>query len=111
MLIYPLLGSSRHLSVGPETSTALMTAAVVAPRAAGTPERYWATASLLALLVGLLCGLGAVLRLGFLADLLSKPILVGYLTGVAVLMVCGQLHALTGTGQRADTLLEALQQR
>jgi high affinity sulfate transporter 1 len=111
MVIYPLLGSSRQLSVGPETSTALMTAAVVAPLAAGDAARYWAIASLLALLVGLLCGLGAALRLGFLSDLLSKPILVGYLTGVAVLMVCGQLHALTGTGQRADTLLEAVQQR
>jgi MFS superfamily sulfate permease-like transporter len=68
-------------------------------------------ASLLALLVGLLCALGAVLRLGFLADLLSKPILVGYLAGVAVLMVCGQLHAFTGTGLRADTLMEAVRQR
>lgn len=96
MLLYPLLGSSPQLSVGPETSTALMTAAV---------------ASLLALVVGLLCALGAGLRLGFLADLLSKPILVGYLAGVAVLMVCGQLHALTCTGLRADTLVEAVQQR
>lgn len=111
MLIYPLLGSSPQLSVGPETSTALMTAAVVSPLAAGDPQSYAATASLLALLVGLLCALGAVLRLGFLADLLSKPILVGYLAGVAVLMVCGQLHVLTGTGLRADTLWEAVQQR
>ncbi|MFM7235499.1 MAG: SulP family inorganic anion transporter [Cyanobium sp.] len=111
MLLYPLLGSSPQLSVGPETSTALMTAAVVSPLAAGDPERYAATASLLALVVGLLCALGAGLRLGFLADLLSKPILVGYLAGVAVLMVCGQLHALTGTGLRADTLVEAVQQR
>lgn len=111
MLLYPLLGSSPQLSVGPETSTALMTAAVVSPLAAGDPERYAATASLLALVVGLLCALGAALRLGFLADLLSKPILVGYLAGVAVLMVCGQLHALTGTGLRADTLVEAVQQR
>jgi len=111
MLLYPLVGRSPQLSVGPETSTALMTAAVVAPLAAGNPERYAAMASLLALLVGLLCALGAVLRLGFLADLLSKPILVGYLAGVAVLMVCGQLHAFTGTGLRADTLLEAVRQR
>ena len=111
MLLYPLLGSSPQLSVGPETSTALMTAAVVSPLATGDPERYAATASLLALVVGLLCALGAALRLGFLADLLSKPILVGYLAGVAVLMVCGQLHALTGTGLRADTLVEAVQQR
>ncbi len=111
MLLYPLLGSSPQLSVGPETSTALMTAAVVSPLAAGDPQSYAATASLLALLVGLLCALGAALRLGFLADLLSKPILVGYLAGVAVLMVCGQLHALTGTGLRADTVAEAVQQR
>ena len=111
MLLYPLLGSSPQLSVGPETSTALMTAAVVSPLAAGNPEHYGETASLLALVVGLLCALGALLRLGFLADLLSKPILVGYLAGVAVLMVCGQLHALTGTGLRADTVLEAVRQR
>lgn len=111
MVLYALLGSSPQLSVGPETSTALMTAAVVSPLAGGAPESYAATASLLALLVGLLCALGAGLRLGFLADLLSKPILVGYLAGVAVLMVCGQLHALTGTGLRADTLAEAVHQR
>jgi len=111
MLLYPLVGSSPQLSVGPETSTALMTAAVVSPLAASDPQRYGAMASLLALLVGVLCALGARLRLGFLADLLSKPILVGYLAGVALLMVCGQLHALTGTGLRADTLLEAVRQR
>ncbi len=111
MLLYPLVGRSPQLSVGPETSTALMTAAVVTPLAAGDPGRYAVLASLLALLVGLLCALGAVLRLGFLADLLSKPILVGYLAGVAVLMICGQLHAFTGTGLRADTLIEAVRQR
>ncbi|MEB3335574.1 MAG: sulfate permease [Cyanobacteriota bacterium] len=111
MVIYPMLGSSPQLSVGPETSTALMTAAVVTPLVVGDPQRYADTASLLALLVGILCGFGALLRLGFLANLLSKPILVGYLGGVAVLMVCGQLHALTGTGLRADTLAEALRQR
>jgi SulP family sulfate permease len=111
MVLYPLLGSSPQLSVGPETSTALMTAAVVTPLVASDPQRYAATASLLALLVALICAVGAALRLGFLADLLSKPILVGYLAGVAVLMVCGQLHALTGTGQRADTLVDAVRER
>jgi SulP family sulfate permease len=111
MVLYPLVGRSPQLSVGPETSTALMTAAVVTPLAAADPLRGAALASLLALLVGLVCALGAVLRLGFLADLLSKPILVGYLAGVAVLMISGQLHALLGTGQRADTLMEAVRQR
>lgn len=111
MLLYPLVGRSPQLSVGPETSTALMTAAVVTPLAGGDPLRHAVMASLLALLVGLLCALGAVLRLGFLADLLSKPILVGYMAGVAVLMICGQLHSLLGTGQRADTLVDAVRER
>src|SRR4051812_28044927 len=91
LALYSVLGSSRHLSVGPESTTALMTAAAVAPLAAGDPARYAALAAALALVVGLLCLLAFVARLGFVADLLSKPILVGYLAGVAVTMIVGQL--------------------
>ena len=91
LLVYAVLGSSRQLSVGPESTTALLTATVVAPMAAGDPARYAALAAALALVVGALCLLAWVLRLGFLADLLSKPVLVGYMAGVAVLMITGQL--------------------
>ncbi|MFE1409393.1 SulP family inorganic anion transporter [Streptomyces sp. NPDC058746] len=97
MLLYPVGGSSRLLSVGPESTTALMTAAVVGPLAAGDPARYAGLAAALALAVGLLCLAAWAVRLGFLADLLSRPVLVGYLAGVALLMVVDQLPRLTGT--------------
>jgi SulP family sulfate permease len=102
---YALLGSSRRLSIGPEASTALMTAAAVGALAAATPGRYAASAAALALAVGLLCLLGRLGRLGFVADLLSRPVLVGYLSGIAVLMVVSQLGKLTGIPVPAGTPL------
>ncbi|WP_092784276.1 sulfate permease [Actinokineospora terrae] len=96
LAVYAVLGTSRQLSVGPESSTALMTAAAVAPLAGGDPLRYGALASALALLVAGLCLAGRVAGLGFLADLLSRPVLVGYLAGIAVLMVLGQLGKVIG---------------
>lgn len=96
MLIYALMGSSPQLSVGPESTTAVMTAAAIAPIAAADGSNYASLGSLLALLVGLVCWGGAVARLGFLADLLSKPILVGYMAGVAVIMMVGQLSKISG---------------
>jgi SulP family sulfate permease len=81
LALYALFGSSRNLSVGPESTTALMTAAVVAPLAGGDPVRHAALAAGLAVMVGLLCLAAFVTRLGFVADLLSKPILIGYRKG------------------------------
>lgn len=95
-LLYALLGSSRRLSVGPESTTALMTAAAVAALGVSGPDGYAALAAALAVVTGVLCLVGWLLGLGFLADLLSKPVLVGYLAGVAVLMVVSQLDTLTG---------------
>lgn len=109
MLAYALLGSSRQLSVGPESTTALMVAAALAPVAAGDAGRYAALASVLALMVGAMCLVGRVLRLGFLADLLSKPVLLGYLAGVAALMIIGQLGRLTGTEVDGDSAAEQLE--
>ena len=103
LILYFLLGSSRLLSLGPESTTALLTATAIAPLAAGEPARYAALAALLALLVGAICVIGWAARLGFLADLLSKPVLVGYLTGIAVIMMTGQLGRLTGAPVHGDT--------
>jgi sulfate permease, SulP family len=75
LLVYAVLGSSRH-SVGPESTTALMTASVVAPLAVGDPGRNAVLAAALGLIVGGLFVIGWLARLGFLADLLSKPVLV-----------------------------------
>jgi high affinity sulfate transporter 1 len=104
LLLYALLGSSPQLSVGPESTTAVMTAAAIGPMAAGDPAAYAGLSSLLALLVGLVCCAGAWSRLGFLADLLSKPILVGYLGGVALIMIGGQLGRICGLTLAADTV-------
>ncbi len=104
LVLYAFLGSSRHLSVGPESTTALMTVAVVAPLAGGDPARYAALAGALAVTVGLLCLIAFAARLGFVADLLSRPILVGYLAGVAITMIVGQLGKLTGVPVTGDTI-------
>jgi len=81
-----------------------MTAAAVAPLAAGDSGRHAALGAALALLVGLVCLIGRVARLGVLADLLSRPLLVGYMTGVALLMIAGQLGKVTGTAVSGDTV-------
>lgn len=96
LVVYAILGSSRQLSVGPESTTALMTAVAVAPLAAGDPARYGALAAGLAVVVGVICLLGRLARAGALADLLSRPVLVGYLAGVAVIMIVSQLGKVTG---------------
>ena len=102
MVAYALLGTSRQLSVGPESATAVMVAAAVAPLAAGDPAKYAALAAGLALLVGLICIAAFVLRLGFLADLLSQPILIGYMAGVALIMIGSQLATITGVTLTSD---------
>jgi high affinity sulfate transporter 1 len=103
MTVYAFIGSSRQLSVGPESTTALMTAAAVGPLAAGDPARYAALAAALGLVVAALCLVAWIGRLGFLADLLSKPVLVGYLAGVAVIMIAGQLEEFGGMTLEGDT--------
>ncbi len=88
-----------------------MTAAAITPLAAGGRGRLFQPFSpLLALLVGLVCCLGATARLGFLADLLSRPILVGYMAGVAVIMITSQLGTISGIELRAEGLPAGLQE-
>lgn len=99
---YLLLGSSRQLSIGPESTTALMTAIAVAPLAAGDPTRYAALAAALALMVAAVCLVARAAHLGFLSELLSRPVLVGYLAGIALVMVSGQLDNLTGVPVEGD---------
>ena len=102
LVLYAVLGSSRSLSMGPDSTTALMTGVAIGPLAAGNPARYAELAASLAFLVGLLSVAAWLLRLGFLADLLSRPVLVGYLAGVGLIMIAGQLGRVTGvpvTGQ------------
>ena len=93
---YVLLGSSRQLVIGPEGSiSTLVAAAILALVAAGSPEAA-ELAAMLALLVAACFGLAWVLRLGWIADYFSRPVLVGYIHGVAVILVIGQLGKLLG---------------
>lgn len=106
IVVYALVGSSRQLSVGPESTTALMTAAGAGVIVAGLgTDRYLDVVSALAITVGVFCLVGWVARLGFLAEFLSRPVLIGYLTGVSGLMMVGQLGRLLHleiTGSRTD---------
>lgn len=105
MVVYALLGSSRSLVVGPESQMAILVAAALLPFAVSDAE-YAALAAAMALITALIC-LGAwMLRLGFLADYLSQPVLVGYLTGVALIIAVNQLAKLIGAGTSGDTLLD-----
>ena len=106
LAVYAVLGSSRQLSVGPESTTALMTATALAPLAVGDPGRYAALAAATALLVGAICFVAGVIRLGFIADLLSRPVLIGYMTGVAVIMIGSQLGKVTGIRVEGDEFID-----
>ncbi len=103
MILYTLFGSSPQLSVGPESTTAVMTAVAISPLITENGANYASLASLLALMVGVVCIIGYIARLGFLADLLSKPILIGYMAGVAVIMMTGQLGKISGIKIEANT--------
>lgn len=93
---YALLGSSRQLIVGPEGSLAALVAASVLPLAAPGGDEAVELAAMIALLCGACFGLAWLLRLGWLADYFSRPVLVGYIHGVAVVLVIGQLGKLLG---------------
>jgi high affinity sulfate transporter 1 len=91
LVVYALAGSSRHLGVGPEPGTAILAATGVGAIAGGDPARYVALMAALALAVSGLCLIGAAARLGILASVLSKPVLVGYITGVGVMLLSSQV--------------------
>jgi high affinity sulfate transporter 1 len=105
LTVYAMVGTSRLLSVGPESTTAIMTAAALAPLALASGPEYAAMAALAAVIVGVLCLVGGTLHLGVVASLLSKPVLIGYLAGVAVIMVAGQLGKLFGVTVEGDAPL------
>jgi SulP family sulfate permease len=108
--VYALFGSSRQLSVGPESTTAVMTAAAIAPLLLPDRSNYTMLAAMLAVLVGGVCIVGSIARLGFLANLLSKPILIGYMAGVALIMIAGQLGKIGGISIEGNTAFAQLDQ-
>lgn len=106
LIAYALFGSSPQLVVALDASTAAMVAAAVAPLAAGDPIRYGALAGLVAILVGLLLCAAGWLRLGIVARLLTRPVLLGYQAGLALVVVFSQLPRLLGLGVEPDAPLQ-----
>ena len=96
LIIYAIFGPSRILVLGPDSSLAAIIAAVILPLAAGDPDRTVALAGMLAIFTGLLCLAAGIARLGFITDLLSKPIRYGYMNGIALTVLIGQLPKLFG---------------
>jgi MFS superfamily sulfate permease-like transporter len=100
--VYALLGTSRHLGIGPEPGTAILAASAAVVLADGDPDRYAALMAAIALLVGVIALVAGLVRLGIVADLLSKPVLVGYITGVGITLLTSQISAFTGVTIDAD---------
>ena len=96
LVAYAIFGTSRQLIVGPDAATCALVAASVAPLAAGDQATYASLSVILALLTGVLCIAASFLRLGALADFLSRPILVGFLNGVALSIILGQADKIFG---------------
>ena len=102
LLAYALFGPSPILVLGPDSSLAAIIAATIAPLAIGDPGHATDLAAGLALISGAFCIAFGVLRLGLLTDLLSKPIRIGYLNGIALTVFVGQLPKLFGFSVDAE---------
>jgi high affinity sulfate transporter 1 len=96
LLVYAIFGPSRILVMGPDSALVAVIAAVIVPLSAGDPNRAVALASMMAIIAGLLCVLAGVARLGFVTELLAKPIRYGYMNGIALTVLISQLPKLFG---------------
>ena len=96
LLAYAVLGTCRQLNVGPSSAVAAYSAAAVAPLAVGDGGRFIALSALLALLVGVLLLAAGLARAGFIADFFARPVLTGFVAGLALVIGVGQLYKLLG---------------
>jgi MFS superfamily sulfate permease-like transporter len=102
LLAYALFGPSRILVLGPDSSLAAVILAVVLPLSHGDPARAIALASMMAVVSGIVCIAAGVLRLGFITELLSKPIRYGYMNGIALTVLISQLPKVFGFSIDSD---------
>ena len=109
LVAYFLVGPSRILVFGPDSALLPLVAAAVVPLSAGDPARAIALAAALAIMVGLLCLAAAVARLGFITDLLSRPIRVGYMNGIALTILVSQLPKLLGFSVSAGDVVGGIE--
>jgi len=109
LLAYALFGPSRILVLGPDSSLAAVILGVVLPLSGGDPARAVALASMMAVVSGIVCILAGATRLGFVTELLSKPIRYGYMNGIALTVLISQLPKLFGFSIQSDGPLRNLQ--
>lgn len=96
VLIYALFGSSRQLVIGPDAATCAMLAALLLPLAQGDLDHYLQLSAAMAIMAGLLMVIGGSMRMGFIVNFFSRPILIGFLNGIALSIIAGQLGKLLG---------------
>jgi high affinity sulfate transporter 1 len=108
LVAYALLGPSRPLMIGPDAATMTVIAAVLATLSLAGPTERVAAASLIALGVGALCLLASRLRLGIVAAFLSRPILIGFISGISIAILIGQIGRFTGLKIESDGLIPPL---
>ena len=108
LLAYALFGTSPQLMVNPDAASCAILAAAVAPLAGGDPALYLYLATALTLFTGILCVLASAFRLGALADFLSRPILVGFLNGIALSIFLGQIGKVLGFQVTASRIVPKL---
>ena len=108
MMLYALFGTSKQLIIGPDAATCAVIAAVVTPLAAGDSFKHWQLVITMTAMTGFWCFIASRFKLGVLADFLSKPILMGLLTGVAITIIVGQFSKVFGFTFDERYLLERL---
>jgi high affinity sulfate transporter 1 len=108
MLAYALFGPSRILVLGPDSSLAALILAVVLPLSGGDPHRAIALAAMMAVVSGIVCIVAGLARLGFVTELLSKPIRYGYMNGIALTVLISQLPKLFGFSIDSDAPLHSV---
>lgn len=110
LVLYAVLGTSRQLIIAPDAATCAIVAAVCAPLAAGDMDRAVSLSMALSVITGVFCIAGGLLRLGFLTNFLSHPILMGYINGIGLSIIAGQLGKLCGFPLRSTGFFRMLWQ-
>lgn len=108
LVAYAMFGTSRQLIVNPDAAVCAMIAAAVAPLAGGDGDLYWSLSVTVTFMAGLFCIAASFLRLGAMADFLSKPILVGFLNGIAISICLGQVGKLLGFSVESERIISQL---
>jgi high affinity sulfate transporter 1 len=107
---YAILGSSRQAIIGPEGALSVLVAAAIIPLAGSDATKYAALAAMLAVIAGGIAVVARVIRLGWIADYFSRAVLVGYLHGIVIVLICGQIGKVFGLSIEADAPIDQIRE-